>query len=875
MTAPVEEWTGTLAVGEIRESPFNPRRTYDQAKLQELADSMFVHGQLSPLVVRPLGPDPRLGKKGQWEGVEAWELVCGHRRLRAAKLAAVPRLKVVARLLDDNAARCIQLIENAQREDVSPSEQAAAVGELAAAVGQEEAARQVGWPLARVRDLLRLAALPGWFLAAVDAGEVPLSTAAIVGRIPSESNRTTAAACVLLGVWSPTELTPEDLADCEEGKAAKIRGDIGEGVLTVKDAKELVKRFQRELKGAPFRKALDLIDGVPPCGDCPKMAGNAAKLDPDYADVRADTCLDPTCFADKQDAWGKLTVAKAEKKGRTVLPQEVAAKLFNEYGDSGLRSDAGYVELDDVCYDDPRKGEPRTYGELLKGHVEPVLAIDPNGRARDLVDRKTAAEVLKREHKIGIRGGTPAKGSTDDKAERAKRAAEAKLRRAVVRGVLDRAATAAAELYAERAAGVTNLLAAIARETVRTCWGSSLEDVCHRRGLKGSAGDRRAALDTWVGSAPPEDLFGLVVEFLAARQVFGYGSEKEAKVLTATLGIDKKAIEREAKEQFKAEAGKGGAKKAKATPAKPAAKSAPATDWESVHVEDLELSEETETALEMAGITTAGVLWRLRLKLLEHGLDAGEAAECLKAVKAIAGDKPEVKDGPGVCRVCGCTEANCTLCIERTGEPCSWAEPDLCSACVGADVHTPAAKPAPRANGVAVGGDPSAWADLIPPAEPAPSPRPSLAAAVAHLKGEPIDALDVTASELSGAHAGKQLAGLKGMDPPAKRPRIPHVRINGRPHVVLNAWEGFPDSGSRSWDLRPLWPRHLAEERGIAPTHADPLEGLAVEINVGFGKAASWNEHVIGSKGEARKLIHTPTPAKPAKKKQKGKGVAA
>ncbi len=627
-TTTVEQVRGRLPVKELTESPLNPRRTFSEQSLRELADSMGSVGQLSPLAVRPIGTDPKFAK-GKWSGVDRWEVVCGHRRLRAARLGGIPELDVVVRLLDDDAARACMLVENAQREDVSPSEQAAAVGELVAAVGQEEAARQVGWPLSRVRDLMRLATLPTWFLAAVDAGEVSLSAAAIVGRIPSEANRTIAAVCVLLGEWEPHRVTAEDLKLCESGKAAEDRLDRGDVVLSVKDTKELVKKFQRELKGQPWRKALDLVPGVPPCADCPKLAGNAAKTDDSYADTRADTCLDPTCFEAKQAAWGRLTIAKAEKKGRTVIPAEKAAELFSKYDPSRLAHGSGYLTPDTVCWEDKAGDEPRTYGELLKGHLEPVVAIGPDGKAHDLFPADAAKKALKELHGIGARVGSGG-GGHDYKREQALARKKQEDAKAAAGMALGQVAGRMASAMEGR--DYLPLLRQVLAVVADMAGADACRLVGKRRGLEYDPNNVRDCVEQCALSTATDEveLVALAAELAAAKRAaywqHSYGGNfmsKEEKAFWDAFGVDKAALLRAAAgERKEKEQAKGKGKKAKAP--------------------------------------------------------TGAKA---KKVEPVRFTKP--------CRVCGCTDDDCRQCIEKTGEPCSWVEADLCSACVGADVRTP------------------------------------------------------------------------------------------------------------------------------------------------------------------------------------------
>jgi ParB family chromosome partitioning protein len=101
----------SVAVERVQASPHNPRKRFEEGPLRELAESIRTHGVLQPLVVRPLG--------------EGWEVVAGERRWRAAKLAGIGEVPVVVRELNDVQAAEVQILENLQREDIAPMEEAA------------------------------------------------------------------------------------------------------------------------------------------------------------------------------------------------------------------------------------------------------------------------------------------------------------------------------------------------------------------------------------------------------------------------------------------------------------------------------------------------------------------------------------------------------------------------------------------------------------------------------------------------------------------------------------------------------------------------------------------------------------------------------
>lgn len=135
----------------LEPSPLQPRRHFAEEELEALAASMREHGVLQPLLVRPL---PGLAT--------GYEIVAGERRWRAAQRAGITELPVVVRELDDRQVVELALVENLQREDLSPLEEAQAYARLAADFGrsQEEIAEAVGRSRSHVANTIRLLQLP-------------------------------------------------------------------------------------------------------------------------------------------------------------------------------------------------------------------------------------------------------------------------------------------------------------------------------------------------------------------------------------------------------------------------------------------------------------------------------------------------------------------------------------------------------------------------------------------------------------------------------------------------------------------------------------------------------------------------------------------
>ena len=153
---PVESWA---AITAIAPNPFQPRETFDDGALAELTASIRERGLLQPIVVRRAG-DGR------------YELIAGERRFRAAQRAGLTRVPIIVRDAADGEALELALIENLQREDLKPLEEARAYQRLANEFGlaQEEIAVRVGKSRSAITNSIRLLNLPPEVLAQLESG---------------------------------------------------------------------------------------------------------------------------------------------------------------------------------------------------------------------------------------------------------------------------------------------------------------------------------------------------------------------------------------------------------------------------------------------------------------------------------------------------------------------------------------------------------------------------------------------------------------------------------------------------------------------------------------------------------------------------------
>jgi len=162
----------SLAISAIEPMPGQPRKRFDEAALEELAQSIAQRGVIQPVIVRPIGGG-------------RYQLVAGERRWRAAQKARLHEIPALVRELDEREVMALALIENLQREDLNPVEEARAYHRLAEGEGmtQAEIARLVDKSRSHVANLQRLLQLPEPVLELVEDGALSMGHArALIGQ---------------------------------------------------------------------------------------------------------------------------------------------------------------------------------------------------------------------------------------------------------------------------------------------------------------------------------------------------------------------------------------------------------------------------------------------------------------------------------------------------------------------------------------------------------------------------------------------------------------------------------------------------------------------------------------------------------------------
>ena len=220
-----------LLIKNIAANPYQPRCNFDEEKLQELAASIKEFGVVQPVVVR---------KKGR-----SYELVAGERRLRAAALAGLTKVPAIVKDYDDAKMMEIALIENIQRHDLNPIEEAQGLRRLMQEfkLTQEQTAEKVGRSRSAVTNILRLLNLPEQVQEQIINGVLTMGQAKQLLGLPKPEQMCEVAEAIIANGWS-SRMTEEVVRKLKEGKKLKIVRELIEEEAKNKDNKE--KKPKRE-----------------------------------------------------------------------------------------------------------------------------------------------------------------------------------------------------------------------------------------------------------------------------------------------------------------------------------------------------------------------------------------------------------------------------------------------------------------------------------------------------------------------------------------------------------------------------------------------------------------------------------------------------
>lgn len=374
-----------LPLKNIRESTTNPRKHFDSDKLNELAESIKTVGVIQPITVRKLSFTEELTKNAGTAPIP-FEIVSGHRRFRASKIAKKSDIRALVVEMGEREAMDIQAIENLQREDLSPMEEAEWYYMMNQHAEYRMTVEAIGAKIGKkprlIRERLQLMKLIPKAQKALYDGVINLGIAQVLARIEDEDN---------------------------QEKAFKLCDES----TTIEELKsEIERNLFIALKGATFKlDDLTILPSAGACIACPHNSTNRAELFEDLKD--GGVCTKPSCFKEKTNNWAKQIMDKEEAKGRKILTAVEAGKIFSRWSSDGFNNGAHWVNVNDICYDHPKK---LTYKQIIKemeGEVSEYVGFNYDKKLRHIYKKSEFQNLVKNEKwmKKTASGG---KGTTTD-----------------------------------------------------------------------------------------------------------------------------------------------------------------------------------------------------------------------------------------------------------------------------------------------------------------------------------------------------------------------------------------------------------------------------------------------------------------------------
>lgn len=340
----------------IARSLRNPRKHFDTAKLQELADSIKATGVHQPILLRPL-PEARIADEQAWAKAEKreraqYELIAGERRWRASQLAGLAEIPAMIRPMSDADALRAAVIENLQREDVTKLEEAEGYRELLdlGNTTAEDIAKDVGKSRTYVFNVLKILDLCEQGREALRQGKIDFSKGQLIARIPDEG------------------LQLKALSYCAE---TNYRGDTP----SYRSCAEHVQQnYMLNLHSAPFKMTDEaLLPAAGSCKACPKRTGANPDL---FNDVSADVCTDPKCYREKEEAHAIAIKRTAVERGQHIIEGREAKTLMPSAYSGEV---AGYLRLDDKRDSPTDKPLRKLIGKAMESHgILPTLIANPH-----------------------------------------------------------------------------------------------------------------------------------------------------------------------------------------------------------------------------------------------------------------------------------------------------------------------------------------------------------------------------------------------------------------------------------------------------------------------------------------------------------------
>jgi ParB family chromosome partitioning protein len=203
-----------IPLAQLRANPYQPRKTFNEESIKELADSIKEHGVIQPIIVRSV--------------VKGYEIIAGERRFRASQLSGMPTIPAVVRKFTDQQVMEIALIENIQREDLNAIELAVAYQSLADQfdLTQEELSMKVGKSRSHVANFMRLLQLPEEIKQYVSRGTLSMGHARAIVGVKNDKLKKQLAELAIREQWSVRDLEEAIKRHEETPKKEKDKASI-------------------------------------------------------------------------------------------------------------------------------------------------------------------------------------------------------------------------------------------------------------------------------------------------------------------------------------------------------------------------------------------------------------------------------------------------------------------------------------------------------------------------------------------------------------------------------------------------------------------------------------------------------------------------
>jgi ParB/RepB/Spo0J family partition protein len=296
-----------IKISDIEISGLNPRKTFDKISLQELSESIKEHGVLQPILVRPI---PGLSKSKK-----PYELVCGERRFKASKIAKLKEIPANIRELSHDEAFEMMIVENLERKDVHPLEEANAFQSMIDSKKYtiEDISAKLSKSISFILGRMKLNSLIDKIKEDFRAGFLSIGGAVLIAKLKIEDQEAMQKSSEPWGGGSPNYGTAHEI-------------------------KEAIEDDALDLKEALFdQSSEDLVEGCGSCSVCPKRSQANPQLFPEFQ--KENLCFDDECFNKKVSAHLENEVARIIKDAEDIIliadhgkPSEAIISMALEFG---------------------------------------------------------------------------------------------------------------------------------------------------------------------------------------------------------------------------------------------------------------------------------------------------------------------------------------------------------------------------------------------------------------------------------------------------------------------------------------------------------------------------------------------------------------